>query len=58
MQRFTRFLREVLLLQTTGRLVVFVDEIDAGGGPPFSSDDFFSAGRGGMVIGSQNTGRV
>lgn len=28
-QRFTRFLREVLLLQTTGRLVVFVDEIDA-----------------------------
>lgn len=42
-QRFTRFLREVLLAHTTGQFVVFVDEIDAVRALPFDSDDFFAA---------------
>ena len=42
-QRFTRFLREVLLAHTTGQIVVFVDEIDAVRALPFDSDDFFAA---------------
>ena len=42
-QRFTRFLREILLTQTQGPLVVFVDEIDAVRALPFGSDDFFAA---------------
>jgi hypothetical protein len=44
-QRFTRFLRDVLLAHTAGRLVVFVDEIDAVRALPFDSDDFFAAVR-------------
>ncbi|HPH29678.1 MAG TPA: AAA-like domain-containing protein, partial [Pseudomonadota bacterium] len=42
-QRFTRFIRDVLLAHTTGQIVVFVDEIDAVRALPFDSDDFFAA---------------
>lgn len=42
-QRFTRFLREVLLAQTTGPIVLFVDEIDAVRALRFDCDDFFAA---------------
>ncbi len=42
-QRFVGFLREVWLTQTLGKVVVFVDEIDAIRTLPFSSDDFFAA---------------
>ena len=43
--RFMRFVRESLLAQTTGPIVLFVDEIDAVRALPFSSDDFFEIGR-------------
>ena len=42
-KRFMRFVRESLLAQTTGPIVLFVDEIDAVRALPFSSDDFFAA---------------
>ncbi|HNN97005.1 MAG TPA: AAA-like domain-containing protein, partial [Pseudomonadota bacterium] len=44
-QRFSRFVRELLLVHIRGRIVLFVDEIDAVRALPFSSDDFFAAVR-------------
>jgi WD40 repeat protein len=41
-QRFTEFLREVVLGQTTGKVVIVIDEIDSTLGLPYS-DDFFAA---------------
>lgn len=41
--RFTRFLREVVLARVLGQVVLFIDEIDAVLGLPFPRDDFFSA---------------
>ncbi len=43
LQRFTRAIREVVLLRCTGRVVIFVDEIDAVQSLPFSTDEFFAA---------------
>jgi hypothetical protein len=41
-QRFSNFLRDVLLAQVAGPIVVFVDEIDSALGMAFT-DDFFAA---------------
>jgi WD40 repeat protein len=41
-QRFTDFIREVVLGRTSGRVVIFIDEIDNTLGLPFA-DDFFAA---------------
>ena len=40
--RFSEFIETVLLLNTTNRLVIFVDEIDTVLGLEFSFDDFFT----------------
>jgi hypothetical protein len=42
MQRWMRAMREVVLVRYTGRIVVFVDEIDAVRSLPFSTDEFFA----------------
>jgi hypothetical protein len=42
-QRFFAAVREVVLPERPGALVVFVDEIDAVRGLPFSTDEFFGA---------------
>jgi formylglycine-generating enzyme required for sulfatase activity len=41
--RCIRALREVVLPRRAGRVVIFVDEIDAVRGLPFSTDEFFAA---------------
>ncbi len=43
LQRWVRAVREVVLPRCEGRVVVFVDEIDAVRGLPFSTDEFFAA---------------
>lgn len=43
LQRWTRAVREVVLEKTKGRVVLFVDEIDAVRSLPFSTDEFFAA---------------
>jgi WD40 repeat protein len=42
MQRWIAALREVVLNRAKGRIVIFVDEIDAVRGLPFSTDEFFA----------------
>ncbi|MFB3133099.1 MAG: AAA-like domain-containing protein, partial [Rhodothermales bacterium] len=42
LQRFSEFLRDVVLVHTTERVVIFVDEIDTTLSLPFT-DDFFAA---------------
>jgi hypothetical protein len=42
LQRQMQALREVVLPRVPGRLVVFVDEIDAVRSLPFSTDEFFA----------------
>ena len=42
LQRFLRALLEVILKQTPGRIVLFIDEIDAVRSLPFSTDEFFA----------------
>jgi hypothetical protein len=43
LQRWTRALAEVVLARAKGRVVIFVDEIDAVRSLPFSTDEFFAA---------------
>jgi WD40 repeat protein len=43
LQRWMLALREVVLPRYTGRVVIFVDEIDAVRSLPFSTDEFFAA---------------
>jgi TolB-like protein/Flp pilus assembly protein TadD len=43
LQRLFTALRDIVLPQRPGRIVVFVDEIDAVRSLPFSSDEFFAA---------------
>jgi hypothetical protein len=42
LQRWTGAIREVLLESTEGRVVIFIDEIDAVRSLPFSTDEFFA----------------
>jgi hypothetical protein len=42
LQRWMRAIREVVLLRSPSRLVIFVDEIDAVRNLPFSTDEFFA----------------
>jgi hypothetical protein len=42
MQRWMRAMREIVLVRYTGRIIVFVDEIDAVRSLPFSTDEFFA----------------
>lgn len=42
MQRWMRAIREIVLAKYTGRVVIFVDEIDAVRSLPFSTDEFFA----------------
>jgi WD40 repeat protein len=41
-QRFNLFLEEILLEQVTGKIVIFIDEIDSVLSLPFNLDDFFA----------------
>jgi WD40 repeat protein/regulation of enolase protein 1 (concanavalin A-like superfamily) len=43
LQRWMTALREVVLARVPGRVVVFIDEIDAVRSLPFSTDEFFAA---------------
>ncbi|MEP7336891.1 MAG: AAA-like domain-containing protein [Acidobacteriota bacterium] len=43
LERFMRSINEVVLPRKTGRVVIFVDEIDAVRSLPFSTDEFFAA---------------
>jgi hypothetical protein len=43
LQRWTTALREVVLIRRSGRIIVFVDEIDVVRSLPFSTDEFFAA---------------
>jgi WD40 repeat protein len=42
MQRWMHALREVVLARVPGRIVIFIDEIDAVRSLPFSTDEFFA----------------
>ena len=42
LQRWMRAIREVALAQLKGRVVIFIDEIDAVRSLPFSTDEFFA----------------
>src|SRR3954469_6209060 len=42
MQRWMRAMREIVLARYKGRVVIFVDEIDAVRSLPFSTDEFFA----------------
>ena len=42
LQRWMRAIREVMLERFSGRVVIFVDEIDATRSLPFSTDEFFA----------------
>jgi WD40 repeat protein len=42
LQRWMNALRQVVLLRCPGRLVIFIDEIDAVRSLPFSTDEFFA----------------
>lgn len=42
-QRFTQFLRQIVLKQIPGPIVIFIDEIDSTISLPFDSDDYFAA---------------
>ena len=43
LQRWMRAIREIVLERIKGRIVIFVDEIDAVRSLPFSTDEFFAA---------------
>ena len=43
LQRWLRALRQVVLERVTGRVVIFIDEIDAVRSLPFSTDELFAA---------------
>jgi WD40 repeat protein len=43
LQRWTQAVREVILRRQPGRVVAFIDEIDAVRSLPFSTDEFFAA---------------
>jgi WD40 repeat protein len=43
LQRWMRAIREIVLLKCSGRVVIFIDEIDAVRSLPFSTDEFFAA---------------
>ena len=43
LQRWMRALREIVLERHKGRIVIFIDEIDAVRSLPFSTDEFFAA---------------
>src|SRR6185436_8528117 len=43
LQRWMRAVREVVLPRCSGRVVIFIDEIDAVRSLPFSTDEFFAA---------------
>src|SRR5437868_6868919 len=43
LQRWMRAMREIVLERIKGRIVIFVDEIDAVRSLPFSTDEFFAA---------------
>jgi tetratricopeptide (TPR) repeat protein len=43
LQRFARALVEIVLARQEGRVIIFVDEIDAVRSLPFSTDEFFAA---------------
>src|SRR5262249_114735 len=45
LQRWMRAIRELVLPRVTGRLVIFVDEIDTVRSLPFSTDEFFAGVR-------------
>jgi WD40 repeat protein len=42
LQRWLRAIREVVLVERTGRVVIFIDEIDATRSLPFQADEFFA----------------
>jgi WD40 repeat protein len=42
-QRFSNYLEQAVLVETAGRVVIFIDEIDTTLSLDFSSDDFFAA---------------
>src|SRR5215510_15557798 len=42
MQQWMQAIRELVLSRVTGRVVIFVDEIDAVRSVPFSTDEFFA----------------
>jgi len=42
LQRFLQTLRDVILVQAPGKVVLFVDEVDAVRSLPFSADEFFA----------------
>ena len=48
LQRWLTALREVVLAQVPGPIVIFVDEIDTVCSLPFSTDEFFAAIREGL----------
>ena len=43
LQRWMTALRQVVLAQVPGPIVIFIDEIDAVRSLPFSTDEFFAA---------------
>lgn len=43
LQRWTRAITDVVLVRHKGRVVIFIDEIDAVRSLPFSTDEFFAA---------------
>src|SRR5438093_11803354 len=43
LQRWLGAVEEVVLARCPGRVIIFVDELDAVLSPPFSSDEFFAA---------------
>ena len=45
LQRMIRAIREVVMVRHDGRVIIFVDEIDAVRSLPFSTDEFFAAVR-------------
>src|ERR1043165_6855699 len=45
LQRWLRAVREVVMARRPGRVVIFVDEIDAVRSLPFSTDEFFAGVR-------------
>src|SRR5262245_18152295 len=45
MQQWMQAIRELVLPRVTGRVVIFVDEIDAVRSLPFSTDEFFAGSR-------------
>lgn len=57
-QRLVRFLREEVGLKVPGRIVLFIDEIDAVRALSFSSDEFFAALRAISISGEESFSRL